>query len=236
MEQRIGRPPGATSGRQPTDGYPELPDDWPLRGRKSLDFAMWSTAVNWWTLGDPTRTVRDRDWTAMAYLKDRLEKARHFKPHEHRCPLYSDAEGLKPDWLGYLSGLTTAEATLGVHVNGDGLIPRMTIMMRSDDRPLLEEIRRRTNIGRIYHESRTSQPRSPAASWHVRGRDELGALVELLDPSPPRGRKGREYEIWRDAVAVYCTRTPRSKRTARLAELRAALAHERAYRPGEGSA
>lgn len=212
----------------------EILNQWPLRGRKSLDFAIWSAAVEWWTLGDATRTVRFRDWTAMAYLKDQLETTRRFLPRERRCPEYSDPDGLEPDWIGYLSGLITAEATLGVHVNGAGLLPRLSVMLRRDDRPLLDELRRRTQVGRVYEETRVTQPRAPAASWHVRGRDELTAMVEILDLSRPKGRKGREYEIWREAVAVHAGRTPRRHRTAQLSKLRAALAAERAYRPHAG--
>ena len=42
--------------------------------RKSEDFAIRSAAVTWWVDGDPTKTIRNRDWTPMAYLRQRLKE------------------------------------------------------------------------------------------------------------------------------------------------------------------
>jgi hypothetical protein len=60
----------------------EILDEYPLRGRKSRDYAIWSAAVHWWTMGDPTRTARFRDWEPMIYLKKRLQDAKQFSPAE----------------------------------------------------------------------------------------------------------------------------------------------------------
>lgn len=200
-------------------------DAYPLRGRKSKDYANWSAAVQWWCAGDPTATTRHRDWSAAKYLKDRLQEARRFT--NQRTSLVDEAgSGLCADWPDYLAGLYTAEGSFVISRSGLGLAPRAQVMLRCDDIVLLEELRERTNVGRVNAPLVTSGNSAPAAGWFIRDRIEMFALVELFDHRPPRGRKRNEYEIWREAVLEYGAS---GGRNPRLRRLRAALRAERKY-------
>jgi hypothetical protein len=192
----------------------------PLRGRKSRDFAIWSAALQWWVVGDPTMTIPRRDWAPMAYLKDRLD----------------DHDGLIHDWPDYLAGFFTAEGYLGIdRTTRTRLRPRAAIRVRQDDRYLLDELCRRADTGRIYAGERRAGP--PVAQWIVCGRDDLMKLVAIFDRHPPRGRKLREYDIWREAVFLHAN--PPRRHDDRLNSLRTKLQRARVYRqpiqPSDGA-
>jgi LAGLIDADG endonuclease len=211
----------------------ELLDGYPLRGRKSRDYAIWSAAVRWWATDDPTRTIRFRDWEPMIYLKGRLHEVKAFSHAETRRIITDDGPG--SDWMDYLAGLVTAEGTLGIHRNGAVVAPKLVVSLRADDRPLLEEIRRRTAVGSIYWQNRLDRTQTLAVGWFVRTRTDLFEVVELLDGHPPRGRKRKQYEIWREAVLEYANSSA-SSRSQRMARLRDALADVRRYPAGIGGA
>lgn len=204
----------------------EILDRYPLRGRKSLDYAIWCAAVNWWTGGRPTKTWRHRDWTPMRYLKCRLQEARCYV-NEARSIGPDCYAGLEGDWLSFFSGFLTAEGHLGItRNNGSYFAPKAQIAVRADDLPLLRELRERVGVGRIYRGARR-QTSSPSGLWMVRDGHGLRHLVEVLDGCPPRGRRGREYRIWREAVLEYASGKPRTEIRERLRQLRHALASER---------
>jgi LAGLIDADG endonuclease len=143
----------------------------------------------------------------MAYLSERLKQV---KAYDATNPLrYRDPPGLEPDWLPYLAGFLTADAHFGIgKLGGDRLRPRMRINARADDIALLAELARRTEVGRIYSYPRKTYEASPIANWSVFSAEELRALVELLDKCPPRGKKAREYALWREAVLQLEPRRP----------------------------
>jgi hypothetical protein len=103
----------------------EILDQYPLRGRKSLDYAIWRTALRWWVNGDPTRRESGRDWSAMIYLKERLQEAKLFSQAERRRTLNDFQGGLWADWPGYIAGFFTAEGCLGIYFNGSGFVPKL---------------------------------------------------------------------------------------------------------------
>lgn len=70
----------------------------PMRGRKSLDFAVWRAAVEWWIGADPTSREADRDWTPIAYLKERLHEVKRFSLSEVGREIVDTGDGLEPDW------------------------------------------------------------------------------------------------------------------------------------------
>jgi hypothetical protein len=75
----------------------EILDQFPLRGRKSADYAIWRSALGWWIDGDPSARRPNRDWRVMAYLSERL---REVKQYGASAPVdYSrDPPGLIGDW------------------------------------------------------------------------------------------------------------------------------------------
>jgi hypothetical protein len=208
----------------------ELLDQYPLRGRKSRDYAVWRPAVLWWAAGNAKQRQIHRDWTPMAYLKDRLGQCKTYAPWVEYSPR-EDAPSLTDEWLWFFSGFATAEAHIGITANGPGYLPRFQITLRDDDFPLLRELRRRLDgIGRLY---RASRPGShPSVTWMVRDIRGLRRLVDVFDRFPPRGRKRNEYEIWRRAVFEYATAD--SRPGERLLELRQELLTVRTY-PGRPS-
>lgn len=209
----------------------EILEQYPLRGRKSWDFAIWDAAVRWWIADDPRRTYPNRDKTPIAYLKGRLQEVKKPSRKEAERVIQDDFEGFGGDWPGFVSGLVTAEGSLGIIPNGRWLQPRSQLRMRSDDRPLLEQVAERTRAGRIY-DQRPSRSYPPGvANWIVCSRDDLSRLVNLFDRHPLRGRKRREYDIWREAVLEYAKAEPPAARHSRLSDLRTALLDARAYRP-----
>lgn len=203
----------------------------PPRGRKAADYAIWSAAVAWWADGDATRYVKNRDWSAMSYLQRRLHDAHRYcgiKDHED---LSDGPEGLESDWGWFLAGFVTGEASLNINKNGETrLLPRFQVAVRVDDLDLLRALGERAGIGRIYAPLKTGGNSAPAACWSIASRDELVACCEVLDRFPLRGRKLREYAIWKDAVHAYAGRDEGYR--DELAALRRALQEERAYSRG----
>lgn len=214
----------------------EILDQYPLRGRKSLDYAIWRGGVCWWVGDDPTRTYPNRDKTPIAYLKQRLHEVKSFSQREVGRVIRDDCHGLARDWPGYISGLVTAEGSLGIVGNAPGsLVPKLQLRMRADDRPLLRELVNRMDAGKLYKQRPSRSYPPGVVSWIVCGRDDLCSLVETFDDHPLRGRKRREYDCWREAVLEYAKGQPPRARYARMRELRDALAHARAYRSPTGT-
>lgn len=206
----------------------EILDSAPLRGRKSLDYAIWRAAVNWWVGPDATDRPARRDWQPMIYLKRRLHHCKRYAPDG--CPAIIDtAPGLDGDWGSYLAGFLTAEGSMGILHNGDSLFPGLTVRLRLDDYGLLQQFRCRTGLGRLYIDRPRASWRSPVAMWLVRRADELPRLVQILDRHRLRGRKAREYAVWRDAALLFASNEPRSKIRSSLRALRGELADARRY-------
>lgn len=128
----------------------EVLDEFPLRGKKSYDYAIWRAALMFWIGEDPTVYRKGRDWAALRYLKTRLEETRRFDPRRGPYEMTEGGPDKHGDWPGYLSGLLTADGTLVIVRNGRRFSPGVQITLRADDEPLLREIERRTGAGRVY--------------------------------------------------------------------------------------
>ncbi len=208
----------------------EILDRYPLRGRKSHDYAIWRPAVDWW-VGENAQVTRvRRDWAPMLYLKKRLSEVKRYEAGT--SPRIDDPPGLNGDWGGFFAGFFTAEGSLGIYAKGRRLWPRAAIRVRADDAPLLEELCNRTAIGRVYGPY-PNPPVSPVVSWFAVSADDIHQLVWMLGFNPLKGRKGREFEIWRQAVElVDRNRSPKSAQ-GRLQRLKVQLEEARAYRAPE---
>jgi hypothetical protein len=170
----------------------------------------------------------------MAYLKERLHECKQYRAYE--SPLIDAGPvGLTGDWPAFLSGFVTAEAHFGI---GQSAVhrfrPFLRVNLRGDDDPLLTELCGRTMVGRTYRYPNGAHGR-PTASWAAFSARDLLRIVKILDGFPPRGRKLREYKVWREAALVYGSDGPRPEIHARLGKLRDELLGARAYPPaGDG--
>jgi hypothetical protein len=93
------------------------------------------------------------------------------------------------------------------------------VSLRVDDAPILWEIRERTGIGRVKEYAARKQIARRGhgvVQWQVDSRRACEELIVLLDRYPLRAKKRRDYELWREAVAVWATVTQgaQSKSTA----------------------
>jgi hypothetical protein len=79
---------------------------------------------------------------------------------------------------------------------------RMTVGLRADERPIIEEILARTGLGRISM-NKAHGRRNPEVRWNVSKHSELMGLIEILDEFPLRAKKRRDYAIWRGATLAY---------------------------------
>ena len=135
----------------------------------------------------------------MAYLKQRLSEATRYSntPIDIVDP---ETQGLRGDWGAYLAGFVSAEGYFGINPRGS-VRPRLAVRLRADDLGLLQAIHERTGCGRVYG-PREQAGSSPVVAWIVVSRQDLFDLVAALDRIPPKGRKLREYEIWREAALL----------------------------------
>jgi hypothetical protein len=208
----------------------ELLTAYPLRGRKSLDYAIWSAAATWWIAANPSKRLVGRDWAPIIYLKRRLHTIKRYSAGQG-LQVRDAGSDLRADWPDFLSGYFTAEGSLGIYRNGPNRFsPTAQMRVRVDDFPLLEQLQRRTGVGRLYANMALKQNAAPVGIWMVKRTDEIARLAHIFQRHPLRGRKHREFLVWRDAVAVYAESGSPASKYDRLSELRTALARERAYR------
>jgi hypothetical protein len=135
---------------------------------------------------DATERRPSREWGPTPYLKHRLTEAKRYRRSSYACT-DSGRPGLACDWPAYLAGFVTAEGHFGVVKTSTGsLAPRLTLRLRADDLPLLEEIRDRLQAGKIYGPYNEAG-RSPVLNWIVLSRQDLGwavtAYARVFSPS-----------------------------------------------------
>jgi hypothetical protein len=99
------------------------------------------------------------------------------------------------DLLAYLGGFFSGEGHFGL----SGLTPRVVIRLRADDRSILELFADRFGLGAV-REHRACENPNPSVTWTILATDELARAVRLFEAAELRGRKRREFEVWRDAA------------------------------------
>jgi LAGLIDADG endonuclease len=162
----------------------------PLRARKRRDFKIWSQAVDRWA-ASPYDAGRDRDLQAeMARAAERL---RHVRRYVKSGPAAFD--GPAADVLAYFGGFFSGEGCFGL----SGLAPRAVIKVRRDDRSILELFAEHFGLGAVTEQRAYENP-NPSATWLICATDELAPAVELFEAADLRGRKRREFEVWREAA------------------------------------
>jgi hypothetical protein len=167
-----------------------LLDRFPSRARKRRDCEIWSEAVEQWA-ASPYDGRRDSGlYNQMARAAERL---RHVRRYVNSPPRAFD--GPAPDVLAYFGGFFSGEGCFGL----SGLIPRAVIKVRRDDRPILELFAEQFGLG-VVRERRAYGNANPSATWMICATDELAPAVRLFEAAELRGRKRREFEVWREAA------------------------------------
>lgn len=78
--------------------------------------------------------------------------------------------------------------------------PRLSISLRIDDLPILQEIRDRLHCGNITY---GRDGKFFRGSWIVsRAGDLKFIVIPLLEKCPLRAKKKRDFEIWKEAVEI----------------------------------
>lgn len=170
----------------------------PLRSRKRRDFVLWARAVDVWLRKDGQRAE------SMHELKEDLELGLRYAPPEDR-PV-----DVPPDWqafVAYAAGLICGEG----HLSLSARKPRLVVRMRLDDRPVLEMLRRRSGVGRIYGGG-PEPDRNPTCAWIVYRLDDLESVLTWLTEDVVRGRKGREIGPWSDAICEHAAARMQTRR------------------------
>jgi hypothetical protein len=162
----------------------------PLRARKRRDFEVWSEAVERWA-ASPYGARRDRGLHAeMARAAERLRHVRRYVKSPPRA-----FDGPAADVLAYFGGFFSGEGCFGL----SGLAPRAIIKVRRDDRSILELFAEHFGLGAVSDQRAYEYP-NPSATWLICATDELAPAVQLFEAAELRGRKRREFEVWREAA------------------------------------
>jgi hypothetical protein len=197
----------------------ELLEQFPLRGRKRRELAVWAEAVRALDRGAWDRVLPQLVGQLRAlrrYVNPPVGGARADVP-------------LDEDLVAYLGGFFTGEGHLAVH----GTRARAVVRLREDDRPLLEDLASATGLGKLYSYPRAGRS-GPSTTWAIFRRDQLLAAADLLGRAGLRGRKAKELPVWRAAV-LELTSAMVQRRRARadvVSAFREELLEARRYRPG----
>lgn len=128
----------------------------------------------------------------------------------------------------WLAGLIDGEGSFNIRARkGTSPCCTLTVQLRADDRPILEEIRQKTGLGRLEDVSQSGTS-APGVRWAVTRKGDAQALVALLDKYPLRTKKRRDYATWREAVLLH-SNTPRGAVTQKLIPLKTRLEEGRSY-------
>jgi hypothetical protein len=142
--------------------------------------------------------------------------------------------------LGYLAGLIDGEGHLGFLVNhvrkGRGAKFQFAIVLRNDDRPVLEWVQRVLGYGTIYHIERKGRA-NPQTRFVVTRIDDCERLGHLLSNAPLRSKKREELRMWMEAIQTARTLTMGGRQNdpiwARLEGLASNLKARREYKAPE---
>jgi len=79
------------------------------------------------------------------------------------------------------------------------------IGLRSDDRPLLEEIHRRIG-GSLWDTTTQSSAGLPSTMWDASSQKSLKIVAELLLGGVLPAKKAKQLDLWLEAVSIFTTR------------------------------
>jgi hypothetical protein len=195
----------------------------PLRARKRRDFEIWSRSVERWAASAYDLHPDGRFHAEMRRDADRLRAVRRYV----KAPPPA-LDGPAEELLAYFGGFFSGEGCFGL----SGLVPRAVIKVRQDDRSILELFAGSFGVGAVSDQRAYANP-NPSATWMICATDELAPAVRLFEDAQLRGRKRREFEVWRDAAHERAVARVVGRRwdRARVADAAERLTALRAYRP-----
>jgi hypothetical protein len=128
----------------------------------------------------------------------------------------------------FIAGFIEGEGHFGIAEANGGQSFRclMSLRVRDDDAELLAWLRARTAIGLLRAVAAQGNA-NPQVQWLVQTQADCRTLVELLTRFEMRGRKMREFAIWKRAVALWSSGDP--WRTSRADGLRRELVGVRRF-------
>ncbi len=110
------------------------------------------------------------------------------------------------DWL---AGFIDGEGSFNISHHGGNYQPRFSLKLRDDDTAIIKGIHSFIGVGSIRNSKSgpiDSIYYSPNAKNQIR-LDIVGShnvkLINILDESPLRSKKLRDYVIWKSAVKIY---------------------------------
>lgn len=206
-------------------------DAFPIRAKKSADFAIWKEGVNFLYRvklrpHNPKWTKQDVD--KFACLEDELKEVRQFKDGENQFqPGPLQREGFA-DWLtGFVDGDGYFQATFRSNGTGRSGLKhaKFGISLRSDDSGILKQIREFLGCGKIYHVKANENP-TPGFE-NSKGQTKLevdhltdltNIVIPLFEKHPLRSKKAKDFDVWKRLVRLMHAVKERPKRSRGMAK------------------
>ncbi len=192
----------------------EILEEFPMYGRKRLEAAAWIQGV---------RALERRAHDELALHAEALRMRRRYV-EPRAAPPWPPQD--RPGLLWYFGGFFTGEGWFQMrHTTA-----RAGIKLRRDDRPLLQAFAAIAGLGRVYDVAPYGRDK-PTAVWTILAHPELPMACELLDAARLRGRKRREFHVWRVGVEEFtrARREGRRRDRARIAMAAGGLCEARGY-------
>jgi hypothetical protein len=188
----------------------ELLRRYPLRGRKSREFAVWAHAIDTWS-----ESLHGTGDAATHHLLEalagRLRELRRYVDRNEGPGIRDVGTGDVGDVVAFLGGFFTGEGSFSLDHRA-----LACIHLRADDAPLLEMLQQRFGLGSIGRS--TPAQGNPTVRWTVCRKAELPRAIALLDAAILRGRKRQEFEAWRPGAAEYARGRARDERVIESAK------------------
>jgi hypothetical protein len=162
----------------------------PLRARKRRDFEIWADAVGRWA-AIPYDARADRAFHAkMARDAGAIRDVRRYVKSPPPA-----LDGPARDVLADLGGFFSGEGSFSLNA----LQPRAIVKVRRDDRAILDLFAAHTGLGKVREHAGYGND-NPSVTWLICATDDMDAAVRLFEAAELRGRKRREFEVWREAA------------------------------------
>lgn len=196
----------------------EILEQFPLRGRKRMEAETWTRAVR--------ELNRDPNPERLPQLASEI---RSLKRYVNPVSTPRTPSRFDDDLASYFGGFFTGEG----HLYLGGGTCRVVTRLRDDDRPLLGDLAAATGLGQLYPSPRCGRT-APSVAWLIHRRDQLADAVSLLERAGLRGRKAKEFALWRPAALELAAAHAQRRRPQKsvVSDAAAAVHDARRYRPG----